>query len=337
MKNFLKYKSIPWLKLIFGFLILAFAFILLADKEKSLAVLRQADWTFILPALIVTSISYFFASSAYILVNRIFGLKNRSEKLFKVGFITIAFNNLITLGGAIGYSLRVILLKDEENRGRNIMAASIFFSYLNFLIILLFSLISVAYVLLDNRLSLPLAAAFKIAFSIFLAFLIFLSILMFKESARQKIFTLMAKIIKRITKINLHDSLENISQALSYGVKKIKEIPLTFCLMTTAALADWIGCLFVFWFCFKAFNITISPMILTAGFFLAVIAGLISMIPGGLGVQDLSEAAIYNLLGVPLGSAIAVSIIFRIVYYFAPFSFSLLLYYHLMNKKRALP
>jgi uncharacterized membrane protein YbhN (UPF0104 family) len=55
------------------------------------------------------------------------------------------------------------------------------------------------------------------------------------------------------------------------------------------------------------------------------------MIPGGLGVQEGSMAAVYALLGVPFGQALLAAILFRAIYYFIPFLFSLGFYWRLMR------
>lgn len=42
-------------------------------------------------------------------------------------------------------------------------------------------------------------------------------------------------------------------------------------------------------------------------------------------------AGIYALLGVPIGEAVLVVVLFRVVYYFIPFGISLLFYWKLMH------
>ena len=56
------------------------------------------------------------------------------------------------------------------------------------------------------------------------------------------------------------------------------------------------------------------------------------MIPGGLGVQEGSMAGIYALLGVPLNQAVLAAILFRVVYYFAPYLVSLAFYRRMLRR-----
>lgn len=72
-------------------------------------------------------------------------------------------------------------------------------------------------------------------------------------------------------------------------------------------------------------------MLLT-GFTLGITAGAVSMVPGGLGIQDGSMAGLYALLGVPLQKAVLASILFRLVYYLVPYLVSLIFYGRLLRQ-----
>jgi uncharacterized protein (TIRG00374 family) len=71
---------------------------------------------------------------------------------------------------------------------------------------------------------------------------------------------------------------------------------------------------------------------LITGFSLGITAGFVSMVPGGLGVQEGSLAGIYALFGIPIGTAVLAAILFRIVYYFVPFLVSLGFYRRLLRE-----
>ena len=69
------------------------------------------------------------------------------------------------------------------------------------------------------------------------------------------------------------------------------------------------------------------------GFAVGVAAGVMSMVPGGLGVQEGSMAGAYHLLGVPLEQGVLVSFLFRLVYYMVPFGVSLLFYRNVLRAR----
>ena len=69
------------------------------------------------------------------------------------------------------------------------------------------------------------------------------------------------------------------------------------------------------------------------GFAVGVAAGVMSMVPGGLGVQEGSMAGAYHLLGVPLEQGVLVAFLFRLVYYMVPFGVSLLFYRNVLRER----
>ena len=97
-------------------------------------------------------------------------------------------------------------------------------------------------------------------------------------------------------------------------------------------VADWVFTLAALWLCFHALGVYLGPDVLITGFSVGIIAGVISMIPGGLGVQEGSMSSMYALLGVPFEHAILGAILFRVVYYFVPFLFSLGFYRQLLRE-----
>jgi uncharacterized protein (TIRG00374 family) len=86
------------------------------------------------------------------------------------------------------------------------------------------------------------------------------------------------------------------------------------------------------WFCFDALGDPISLGVLLTGFSMGVTAGVLSMVPGGLGVQEGSMASVYALLGVSLQQAALAAILFRVVYYLIPYLASLGLYWRLLRQ-----
>ena len=76
-----------------------------------------------------------------------------------------------------------------------------------------------------------------------------------------------------------------------------------------------------------------DPGVVITGFAVGVAAGVMSMVPGGLGVQEGSMAGAYHLLGVPLEQGVLVSFLFRLVYYMVPFGVSLLFYRNVLRER----
>ncbi len=86
---------------------------------------------------------------------------------------------------------------------------------------------------------------------------------------------------------------------------------------------DWLGSVFVLSFCLDAFGPEVPFGVVVTGFVLGIMAGLISMIPGGLGVQEGSMTGVFALLGVPFSQAFLAAILFRAIFFFLPYLISL--------------
>jgi uncharacterized membrane protein YbhN (UPF0104 family) len=64
------------------------------------------------------------------------------------------------------------------------------------------------------------------------------------------------------------------------------------------------------------------------------VAGFASLLPGGVGVQDGSQAAVLVLRRVPLEAAVLGTLLFRLVYYVAPFLLTLPLYVSTLGQRQ---
>jgi uncharacterized protein (TIRG00374 family) len=95
---------------------------------------------------------------------------------------------------------------------------------------------------------------------------------------------------------------------------------------------EWAFQAVALWFCFDALGNTPNLGVLLSGFGIGLSAGNLSMVPGGLGVQEASMAGIYALLGMSFAQAALVAILFRVVSDFIPFFISLPFYARLIRR-----
>ena len=107
------------------------------DRNQIHQIIGKAKWELTFVALLFTMISYFFLSFGYVLVNRVFGIGIGWWELFEVGIVSSTLNNILGFAGAAGHSLRIQLVKGEEIDAGEVLAASIFHSYLNNVMLLL--------------------------------------------------------------------------------------------------------------------------------------------------------------------------------------------------------
>ena len=103
-------------------------------------------------------------------------------------------------------------------------------------------------------------------------------------------------------------------------------------LILLIAIFDWISSVIVLYYCFTAFGVHLPIGAVAACFVIGIMAGVISALPGGIGVQEGSMTGIAMLMGVSFEQAILTAFLFRIVYYFIPYAVTPLFYWRLLRQ-----
>ncbi|TCT23776.1 bifunctional lysylphosphatidylglycerol flippase/synthetase MprF [Thiobaca trueperi] len=88
---------------------------------------------------------------------------------------------------------------------------------------------------------------------------------------------------------------------------------------------DWLLAVIVAWCCLAAFGARVDPGLFLSAFTLAATLGIVSLIPGGIGVFDASLLAMLTRSGMTAETALAGLLIFRLVYYLVPWLIGLYL------------
>ncbi len=89
-------------------------------------------------------------------------------------------------------------------------------------------------------------------------------------------------------------------------------------ILVCISLLDWLLAVAVAWCCVAAAGSQIPPAVFLAAFGFAATLGVLSLIPGGLGVFDGSLLVMLSAAGAPAETAVAGLLLFRLVYYLVP-------------------
>jgi len=92
-------------------------------------------------------------------------------------------------------------------------------------------------------------------------------------------------------------------------------------------IADWASV-------FRALAIPVLWACLVTGFNFGITLTVISFIPGDLGFRKLQSQGILAIFGVPFSQGVLGSMLFRVLYYFVPFIFSLGFLLELLRETR---
>ncbi len=312
--------------------------VVILDWREVHKILGETDWKLVPLALLFTFSSYACLSIAFALVSRIFSVFMSLKDLAEIGFVSTLLNHLLSAGGAAGYSVRFLLIGAQGTKIKDILAASLFASYINSLGMLALLPIGLIYLFVKHSLSKGAAVGVGLGAVLLVGLFFLATSLLFTHSFRRRLLHGLVKTIRKVIHRDLGPTFEDFNITIIQGVTAIRAQPLLLLLLVGLTVADWGSSVAALWFCFDALGDPISLGVLLTGFALGVTAGVLSMVPGGLGVQESSMAGIYALLGVSLQKAVLASILFRVVYYLVPYLVSLAFYWRLLQQmKRTTP
>jgi uncharacterized protein (TIRG00374 family) len=311
--------------------IVAGALIIVLDWREMRHLIGQANWLLFLPAFLLTASSYICLSASLALVFRAFGVRMGLKDLMETGFVANTVTFLMNVGGATGISLQFLLMKRRGLATEDILAPSLFQLYFSSLMLVALLPIGLFNVLASHTLSRRGTLGIGLAAGLLTLLLVAAGILVFSASIRAVIFRGLVRVIHLITRRIVDSQLKDFDVAFNRGITIIGHRPALLVELIGLSVCDWASTTTALWFCFYALGNPVGVGTLLTGFSLGVTAGFVSLVPGGLGVQEGSMAGIYALLGVPIGTAVLAAILFRLVYYFIPFLASLGFYRRLLR------
>ncbi len=295
-------------------------------------VIAEATWPATVLAVVFCLASDACLSYGYVLVNRAFGVKIPGGQLLEVGFVSSTLNNIMALFGAAGHSMRVILLRHRGLESGEIVAASLFHSYVsNAVMLALFAVglvaLSFGHTEFGSR---PEAVVITSALVIIL--LIAFTTLIAMRRTRRWFLALFVRLWRRLIRRDIGRFISDLDASLNKGVEAFSSRRILFTFLLLVTLAEWAFEAGGLWFCFAALGKGPPLSVLLSGFSIGISAGNLSMIPGGLGVQEASMAGVFALLGVSFAQAALAAILFRVTNNFIPFFISLPLYSHVVRR-----
>lgn len=309
--------------------------VVLLDWREVREVLGRAQWEWIPLTLLFTTVSYYCLSHSFALINRSFGIAMGKRDLLWVGFVSSAM--IAAVGGLAGHAIRVLLMARRGLAPSDVMAPSLFHGYIESLAF--FALIpgGLIYLLLTHPLSTGVAVWLSVGTGVLGAAFAITAVVFFFGPARSVALWIVRTFMRLVTRRDIAPGLRNFESTLNRGLREVRRRPQSLLLPVGLILADRVARVMVIWFCFQALGSDVGFGVTVTGFAIGVAAGVMSMVPGGIGVQEGSIVGTYHLLGVPLEEAVLASILFRAVYYMVPFGISLVFYRKLMGAKEFAP
>ena len=303
--------------------------VIFLDWPEVKEVLGRAQWHWIPLTLAFTTLSYYCMSHSFAMINRSFGIDMGKRELLWVGFVSFAM--IAAVGGLAGHAIRVLLMVRRGLAASDVMAPSLFHGYIESLAFSALIPCGLIYLLLTHPLSSGVAVWLSVGTGVLGVAFATTAVVFFYGPARSVALWVVRVFMRLVLRRDLSAALKNFEKTLNRGLGEVRRNPQSLVIPVALIMADRAARVGVIWFCFQALGSDIEFGVTVTGFAIGVAVGVMSMVPGGIGVQEGSIVGTYHLLGVPLEEAVLASILFRAVYYMIPFGISLGFYRRLMR------
>jgi uncharacterized protein (TIRG00374 family) len=321
--NRIKFDIKRWMPFLIGLVVMIGLAFIVADLDQIWTALLEANWKIIPLALAATLISYTCVSFNFAQVSRLLGVDMGIKDLTIVGYVSSVINRIVLSAGAAGYSVRFMLMKGYGVTMREVVTISILHFYLTSL--LMISMLPVGFIYLGLNAELGQTTTILLAIAALIVLLVatLATGLIFWRNARKKVVDTIVKAVDGIIRRNVSDPLERFDETMDAGVQAMRADRSTMVIIASLIAIDWVFSATTLWFCFRAFEVTLSPGELISGFVIGTVAGVASLFPGGLGIQEASMTGIFTLFGIPFEKAVLASILYRVIYMIIPYLLSL--------------
>lgn len=240
-----------------------------------------------------------------VILVRYFGYDIKLGKIVQISVISSTFNNLMGLGGIVGATFRGIFFKDQKFKNNDIIHYNILLvpsTMIGLSILMFLGLFKII------NLDILLSQYSWLIFAL-IGFILFLPLYLFFDK------------VPFIKKAFLKG---NMTMEISYKIK-LKLI--------LASTIEWLLACILFFMITQLFSSNVNIRDVVGIFALAVVAGIISLTPGGIGAFDLLALVGLKSIGFSANDALSVMILFRILYYIIPWFVGALLSVSYITKR----
>ena len=118
----------------------------------------------------------------------------------------------------------------------------------------------------------------------------------FDRSKRRVILGQAVRVWRRVSGRDASRFADRLDASIGVGVSAIRERPSILRLPLLLSIGDWAASVAALWLSFDAFGEPLGLGVLVTGFVIGIVAGHLSLVPGGLGVQEGTMTGAYVIL-----------------------------------------
>jgi uncharacterized protein (TIRG00374 family) len=329
-------QSRPILTLIsVGLMILVGAVIIYLDRNQVAQVWGKAEWMYLGIALGFIAVSYFLESTSTVVILRVFGVKIEKFYLLRLGFVSSVLSNLIALPAAL--ALRSLILERHGVTQSQTIGSSLLLAYFKNLVFITLIPLSLVYIIFSYPLVFGGVAVMVLIIAVLVTAIVVATTITFSQRLRSFVLRMLSRIWHFITRKHIEAQLNNFGNAVTQGIAELRQNRKIGFILAVLVIGDVAAMITGLFFCFKALSVPVHLGVLITGFNFGITLTVISFIPGDMGVQEASIAGILAIFGVPFSQGVLAAMLFRVLYYFVPFVFSLGFYWSLLKETHERP
>jgi glycosyltransferase 2 family protein len=315
---------------VLGVLLLV-AIVLIADGRELLNVIGQIDLVTLWLPLACTAGSYAAMARSYQRIADLAGIRIGFFESLKISLVSTAANYLLSTGGLSGIAMRSYYFS-QRHRATWGAAVSISLAQTVVTNLVLFTFLFWGLLVLilhdDVRRGSALAAGtfFLVSFALFLLIIAVVA----SRRARQRVFGALLRLADRLARPFgarghvIREKLEEFEIELHAGVDFLIASGHRMWVPVVYIWLDWFLMMATLYAAFVCVQQPVAMGVVVVGFAVGVFLSIVNLIPGGLGIMEGSMAALFAGLGVPLGTAVVATLLYRAFYYLLPLLISVL-------------
>ena len=333
-------------KLVFAIVILLCAIFLIAkmsEVESIIETIQHGDWRFIGLSIVLITLWMVNNAASYKIIFSGTGIQ---EKLGKTLLLAAASNFINIVAPTAGMSGMAIFISEARRRGYStgrVTVAGVLFTWFDYAAFLL--ILSVGLIVLIRRENLNIAEIIATLILFLTATIIAYLLYVGTQSAEKLSAALcwLTRVANKILKPFIHrdylseQRADGFAHEASDGLKMLPHRPAYIVIPFLLALTGKILLMLILLLMFLAFEVTLTPGTLIAGFSLGYLFTIVSPTPAGIGFVEGGLTLALSTLYVPLGQAAVIALSYRGITFWLPLLFGGYAFRYLSNAKEPEP
>ena len=285
--------------------------------DQVINALKIAKLEFIVLAIATQVFTYYLYTLRWKILNGVANMDVGIKKLLPMVLVSLAVNNITPSGRGGGEPVRAYILSREENYPMEETFATVVadraLDTFPFVVLAVLTIIGMTLYFDFDLWLLILMVLAVIAIVVILFLLIFMSI---NPNFGKRVDGWIIGLVRRFYKKNseeLEDKIHDVINGFQDTMKMVISNKRVLYYALPLSFIIWIFEVFRVYFVFLAFGANVSPIVIGEVFILASLAGMIPLLPGGLGAVDGIMIIFYSAAGISASISAAATVIERLI------------------------